>query len=116
MDAAIDFSSKGKILIVDDEPFNVSGITILVDCITRNIPGFVLKKRVEAATDGIKAVSKAKEIYDRGEELAMILMDCNMPRMDGYQATKEIRQFIAERGQAQPEIVALTGHSEDKYI
>ena len=115
VDVKNDFA-KGKILIVDDEPFNVSGITIMVDCVTRNIPGFKLKERVESAKDGIQAVDKVKEAYKRGEEFAVILMDCNMPRMDGYQATQEIRQFLTEMGESQPQIIALTGHSEEKYI
>ena len=39
-----------------------------------------------------------------------------MPKMDGYTATQEIRLFISQIGADQPTIVALTGHSEEKYI
>jgi CheY-like chemotaxis protein len=39
-------------------------------------------------------------------------MDCNMPIMDGYDATKEIRKFIHNAELPQPIISAVTGHSE----
>ena len=68
------------------------------------------------AMDGVEAVQKVKDANMQGDEFALILMDCNMPRMDGYQATMEIREFLSQRGDDQPQIVALTGHIEDSYI
>ena len=43
-------------------------------------------------------------------------MDCQMPVMDGYQATKEIRKFFYQKQLPQPIITAVTGHIEQKYI
>mmetsp|Transcript_12848 Transcript_12848/g.21737 ORF Transcript_12848/g.21737 Transcript_12848/m.21737 type:complete len:81 (-) Transcript_12848:32-274(-) len=43
-------------------------------------------------------------------------MDCNMPGMDGYDATTQIRQFLFDSGLKQPIISAVTGHSENSYI
>ena len=42
----------------------------------------------------------------------LILMDCNMPVMDGYEATEAIRRYVFEVGLPQPIISAVTGHSE----
>ena len=57
--------------------------------------------RVDVATDGRRAVAMvAENLYD------VILMDCHMPEMDGYEATREIR-MLGGRWRALP-IVALT--------
>ena len=46
----------------------------------------------------------------------LILMDCNMPVMDGCEATARIRLYLQELNIRQPMIVAVTGHSEDAYV
>ena len=43
-------------------------------------------------------------------------MDCNMPIMDGYEATKKIRKYLHKKGLKQPVIAAITGHTEQSYI
>jgi len=39
-----------------------------------------------------------------------------MPQMDGYQATKNIREYCDQEGIPQPYIAAVTGHTEEQYI
>ncbi len=57
---------------------------------------------VDLAADGLEAVSMtAQTHYD------LLFMDCHMPRMDGYQATFEIRKREAGTGRHTP-IVAMT--------
>ena len=47
------------------------------------------------------------------------MMDCNMPFMDGYVATKKILQLYKQMEideSRQPLIIGVTGHVEQEYI
>ena len=103
-------------MIVDDEPYNIDAIKIVLQCATADIPSFNFKNRVDTATNGLKAVELLKKNYQEGYSYKLILMDCNMPKMDGYTATDLIRKFITDSGLQQPYIIAISGHVEEKYV
>ena len=63
-----------------------------------------LDYRVEVVSDGRAAVTA----WQSGK-FDLILMDCQMPQMDGYEATREIRRL--EDGACRIPIVALTAHA-----
>ncbi len=66
---------------------------------------------VDTAENGEIAVEKFKAgRYD------IILMDMQMPVMDGITATKKIRKWEAENGSVQTKIVALTGNAATEDI
>ncbi|MBK1727958.1 ATP-binding SpoIIE family protein phosphatase [Halorhodospira halophila] len=69
-------------LVVDDEPVN----TMLLEAIL-GARGF----HVITATNGEEAVARFRE-----QPVDMILMDIMMPRMDGYQATRQIKAMDTE--------------------
>ena len=62
--------------------------------------------RVELANNGVEAVASfGRNRYD------LILMDCQMPEMDGFAATAEIRAREAASGSPRTAIVALTANA-----
>jgi len=63
-----------------------------------------LQCRVEVVADGLSSI----EAWRAGN-FDLILMDCQMPGMDGYAATREIRKL--EQGQRHITIVALTANA-----
>ncbi|HVT78664.1 MAG TPA: response regulator, partial [Acidimicrobiales bacterium] len=83
--------SGGHLLVVEDNRVNQK---VAVAILTK------LGYTVDVASDGIEAL----EMLD-GQRFDVVLMDCQMPRMDGYEATTEFR--LREREPRTP-IVAMT--------
>ena len=104
-------------MIVDDEMFNcqiILGFLMVLGVQNR-------EELTDIGLNGEQAVELVKTAIDQGYPLRyqLILMDCNMPFMDGYQATKAIRKLWLEAGIArdqQPPILAVTGHVEKEYV
>jgi CheY-like chemotaxis protein len=61
---------------------------------------------VEVAENGRQAFAAAD-----GEHIDLILMDCQMPEMDGLTATRKIRQRETALGRRRLPIIALTAHA-----
>ena len=78
---------------------------------------------VGAVGDHLRGV-EAVEVYtaaatakDLSKRFDLVLMDCNMPRKDGFAATRAIRELEHANGIGQTPIIALTAHGEgDKNV
>ena len=70
---------------------------------------------VECVEDGIQCVAKMEQMPAKNYDL--ILMDVQMPHMDGYKATETIRE-LSDEGKAHIPIVALTANAfeEDRKM
>ena len=91
-ETAADMQCVGHILLAEYEPSNRTGMTLLLE---------TMGMRVSVAEDGVQAVQKATD-----EQFDLILMDIKMPNMDGYEATRILR----EKGLVTP-VIALTAAS-----
>ncbi|MDZ4324171.1 MAG: response regulator, partial [Pseudomonas sp.] len=83
-----------NVLLVDDNPVNQT----VIEAMLRSL-GFT----VSVATDGAQAVQSAKSLI-----FEAILMDCRLPIIDGYEATRQIRLLP---GCADLPIIALTANA-----
>ncbi|WP_136659233.1 response regulator [Nitratireductor sp. XY-223] len=97
---SIDRSYAGQaILVVDDSPVNRE---VVVQALRR----FDVEPTV--AENGLEAIAVAKD-----RRFDLIFMDCSMPEMDGFEATRIIRRDELEnRGDRTP-VIALTAHTAD---
>ena len=94
------FAGK-KILLVEDNAINQQvALGILED----------MELQIHIAEDGLAAINAMCRSPD-DNLYQVILMDCQMPQMDGYQATKEIRSGKAGQRYEQVPILAMTANA-----
>ena len=86
---------KLKILVVDDE-----------QRMRKLVKDFLIKKNFEVleAGDGEEAV----EIFFENKDIALLILDVMMPKMDGWEECREIRQY------SEVPIIMLTAKGEEK--
>jgi len=85
----------GEILIVEDNPLNQKLILKQMDNL-----GFTC----DLAHDGLQGIEKWKN-----NDYRLILTDCHMPNLDGYQMTQKIREIERNEQRSEIPIIAVTG-------
>jgi PAS domain S-box-containing protein len=89
---------NGKLLVVEDNPTNQKVIRSMLN---------TLGLSCVIADDGQQAI----DCIDHGAQFDLILMDVQMPIMDGYQATARIRQRESDLGEQRRCIIAITANA-----
>ena len=91
-----------KVLLADDHPANRKVIEVMLSQTAMDLT---------AVVDGAEAVRAYGE-----DDWDLVLMDMQMPVMDGLTATREIRTLEIERGRLRTPILMLTANAMDEHV
>ena len=95
--------AKGiKILLAEDNDINAS---IIQDMLSTQ------KAMVVRVADGELALQAVQQ-----HDFDIVLMDCQMPNMDGYVATKYIRQLESEKSNIPIVAITANAYAEDRQL
>ncbi|KZX83447.1 hypothetical protein A3715_04930 [Oleiphilus sp. HI0009] len=92
-----------KILLVEDSPVNQLVTSALLETIG---------VEHSVVDNGLLAFDLL--INDKQHDIGLILMDCHMPLLNGFKASKLIRRGYADADHKITPIVALTGNSDEE--
>jgi CheY-like chemotaxis protein len=89
------YKSSKRILIVDDEPYNILALIIIFKIALKDkAKQEIINLIVDKAHNGQEALDLVQSNYRKfGASYGLIFMDCSMPVMNGYEASIAIRQF-----------------------
>ncbi|OMJ74232.1 hypothetical protein SteCoe_26893 [Stentor coeruleus] len=97
-----------QILIVDDNDFN------------RLCLASILKSKgilFLEAVNGEEAINTVTSYDKKGQSIKCIIMDCNMPVIDGWEASRQIRNFYSQGIiNYQPAVIGYTAYSSEEDI
>ena len=93
--------SAAMILVVDDKEENL----FVMEAVLKSIPGCEVVK----ANSGEEAIARVKE-----SEFALILLDIQMPKLDGYETARLIKQL--PNGKDAPIMMVSAIYTEDPFI
>lgn len=99
--------NKGYVLAVDDNPFNLVAAKNIMTQLDHNL---------KTAKSGIEAIEMIKSAEDGFKSFKAILMDCEMPIMDGFEATKILNEMMVAQDAEKVPIIALSANNGDDEI
>ncbi|NBB63272.1 response regulator [Pseudomonas sp. ODNR1LW] len=100
-EAPVISADRWRILVVDDHPTNRRILEMMLESVAE----------ITTAVDGVEAVEAAQR-----ERFDAILMDIQMPRMDGISAVAHIRQTEGETNQSPVPIIMLTANTQPEHM
>jgi CheY-like chemotaxis protein len=107
--------------IPDDKPMDFSGLRVLV-AEDNHVNQLVIKgllKKLGVVPDIVENGLESVEMCNNpsSEKYDLILMDCEMPEMDGWEATQQIRLSNCVRASGEPtRIYALSAHAMEHFV
>ena len=98
----LSWPKKTRVLLVEDNAINqLVAMGILED----------INLNCDLADNGRDCLEKMKIARDKESPYTLILMDCQMPDIDGYECTRRIRQGVVGSDYARVPIVAMTANA-----
>lgn len=95
-DSSLDQTQSIHVLLAEDNDISARVMERMLQRLNVNV------ELVENGEDALRALQRSK--FD------LVLMDCEMPIMDGFEATELARRWEAESGRPRTAIIALTAH------
>jgi CheY-like chemotaxis protein len=100
----VDGALKGHVLVAEDNMVNQKVITSML-------------KKLGLTCDVVENGKLALEhAVEKRSDYSLVLMDCEMPEMDGYEAATRIREFEQQQQVPQLPIIALSAHVMNEHL
>jgi CheY-like chemotaxis protein len=91
-----------RVLVADDHPTNRAVLEVILS---------LIEAELVSVEDGAQALAAFKS-----GEFDVVLMDLQMPVMDGFEAIREIRKFEAEMSRRRTPILAVSANAMSEHI
>jgi CheY-like chemotaxis protein len=92
-----------RIIVVDDDQINI----LVASNLLRSFPDYAF----DTANNGLDAIQIVKRKAPVGKLYDVILMDCNMPKLDGFETTKVLKEMITKELIQSAGIIACTANA-----
>lgn len=101
--SAATHTTQKRVLVVEDHPINQKTIGLQLT---------ELGYRALIVEDGVAALAAMNESRD---DIAIVLLDCHLPDMDGYEVARRIRQQEKSRSLAHMPIIAISASTDEAH-
>jgi CheY-like chemotaxis protein len=95
----------------DASPLNLNVLLVEDNIVNQEVAKAMLSKLGCKTTSAINGKEAVDLIVSQEQSFDVVLMDCQMPEMDGFTATRAIREDEQSTGKAMQTIIALTANA-----